>query len=148
MRNEKARKYLSSIRKKEPVPFSQKFPKADPLALKLLERLLAFDPKDRPTAEEVWRCCSFYLCVFSACRLTTRCYLMCECWSLHTCNAIIRHWLIRTLRVSEKLRESLLANQFQRWNLNLSAREWQKRTSRNSSFMKFWNTILNCSRST
>ncbi|XP_020088837.1 mitogen-activated protein kinase 10-like isoform X1 [Ananas comosus] len=52
VRNEKARKYLSSIRKKEPVPFSQKFPKADPLALKLLERLLAFDPKDRPTAEE------------------------------------------------------------------------------------------------
>ncbi|KAJ4797631.1 Mitogen-activated protein kinase [Rhynchospora pubera] len=52
VRNEKARRYLSSMRKKTPVPFSQKFPKADPLALKLLERLLAFDPKDRPTAEE------------------------------------------------------------------------------------------------
>ncbi|RWV97624.1 hypothetical protein GW17_00039573, partial [Ensete ventricosum] len=53
VRNEKARKYLSNMRKKLSVPFSQKFPNADPLALKLLERLLAFDPKDRPTAEEV-----------------------------------------------------------------------------------------------
>jgi len=52
VRNEKARRYLSSMRKKEPIPFSQKFPNADPLALDLLQRLLAFDPKDRPTAEE------------------------------------------------------------------------------------------------
>jgi hypothetical protein len=35
------------------VPFTHKFRNADPLALRLLERLLAFDPKDRPTAEEV-----------------------------------------------------------------------------------------------
>ncbi|XP_022959082.1 mitogen-activated protein kinase 15-like [Cucurbita moschata] len=52
VRNEKARRYLSSMRKKKPVPFSQKFPHADPLALRLLERMLAFEPKDRPTAEE------------------------------------------------------------------------------------------------
>ncbi|XP_044489385.1 mitogen-activated protein kinase 9-like [Mangifera indica] len=52
IRNEKARRYLSSLWKKHPVPFSQKFPGADPQALHLLERLLAFDPKDRPTAEE------------------------------------------------------------------------------------------------
>lgn len=52
IRNEKARRYLSSMRKKQPIPFSQKFPNVDPLALRLLERLLAFDPKDRPTAEE------------------------------------------------------------------------------------------------
>ncbi|KAL6973617.1 Mitogen-activated protein kinase 9 [Sarracenia purpurea var. burkii] len=52
IRNEKARRYLSSVRRKPPVPFSQKFPNADPLALRLLERLLAFDPKDRPSAEE------------------------------------------------------------------------------------------------
>ncbi|EEF28215.1 big map kinase/bmk, putative [Ricinus communis] len=52
IRNEKARRYLGSMRKKQPVPLSQKFPNADPLALSLLERLLAFDPKDRPTAEE------------------------------------------------------------------------------------------------
>lgn len=52
IRNEKARRYLSSMRKKPPIPFSQKFPNVDPLALRLLERLLAFDPKDRPTAAE------------------------------------------------------------------------------------------------
>ncbi|GLT57343.1 hypothetical protein SLA2020_303220 [Shorea laevis] len=52
VRNEKARKYLTEMRKKPPVPFQQKFPNADPLALRLLQRLLAFDPKDRPTAEE------------------------------------------------------------------------------------------------
>uniref|UniRef100_A0A7C8ZJQ7 mitogen-activated protein kinase n=1 Tax=Opuntia streptacantha TaxID=393608 RepID=A0A7C8ZJQ7_OPUST len=52
IRNEKARRYLSSMRKKKPIPFSQKFPHADPLALRLLERMLAFEPKDRPTAEE------------------------------------------------------------------------------------------------
>jgi serine/threonine protein kinase len=44
------------MRKKQPVPFSERFPKADPAALKLLQRLLAFDPKDRPTAEEASIC--------------------------------------------------------------------------------------------
>ncbi|KAG6486458.1 hypothetical protein ZIOFF_055033 [Zingiber officinale] len=52
IRNEKAKRYLSTMKKKQPVTFAHKFPNADPLALKLLERLLAFDPKDRPTAEE------------------------------------------------------------------------------------------------
>ncbi|KAG2328186.1 hypothetical protein Bca52824_010914 [Brassica carinata] len=52
VRNDKARKYLSEMRKKDPVAFSQKFSKADPLAVRLLQRLLAFDPKDRPTAAE------------------------------------------------------------------------------------------------
>ncbi|KAK4567547.1 hypothetical protein RGQ29_003354 [Quercus rubra] len=52
IRNEKARRYLASMRRKQPVPLTQKFPNADPLALRLLERLVAFDPKDRPTAEE------------------------------------------------------------------------------------------------
>lgn len=41
------------MRKKRIVPFSEKFPNADLSALKLLQRLLAFDPKDRPSAEEV-----------------------------------------------------------------------------------------------
>nr|ABC54586.1 mitogen-activated protein kinase 2 [Triticum aestivum] len=50
--NEKARRYLSSMMRKKPVPFTHKFPNADPLALNLLERMLAFDPKDRPSAEE------------------------------------------------------------------------------------------------
>jgi mitogen-activated protein kinase 1/3 len=40
------------MRKKQPVSFPGRFPKADPAALKLLQRLLAFDPKDRPTPEE------------------------------------------------------------------------------------------------
>ena len=40
--------------RKPPIPFSHKFHNADPSALRLLERLLAFDPKDRPTAEEVY----------------------------------------------------------------------------------------------
>ncbi|KAG8370128.1 hypothetical protein BUALT_Bualt14G0085200 [Buddleja alternifolia] len=52
IRNEKARRYLSSMRRKKPVPLTHKFPNADPLALRLLERMLAFDPKDRPSAEE------------------------------------------------------------------------------------------------
>ncbi|KAI3735813.1 hypothetical protein L6452_15330 [Arctium lappa] len=52
IRNEKARRYLSNMRKKPPVPFSHKFPNVDPLALRLLERLLSFDPKDRPSAED------------------------------------------------------------------------------------------------
>jgi serine/threonine protein kinase len=44
---------MMGMRKKPAVPLTQKFPKAEPLALKLLERLLAFDPKDRLSAEEV-----------------------------------------------------------------------------------------------
>ncbi|KAJ1261568.1 hypothetical protein BS78_09G040000 [Paspalum vaginatum] len=48
----RARHYLSSMRRKKPIPFTQKFPNADPLALGLLERMLAFEPKDRPSAEE------------------------------------------------------------------------------------------------
>ncbi|XP_073048497.1 mitogen-activated protein kinase 9-like [Primulina eburnea] len=52
IRNEKARRYLKNMHKKQPVPFVEKFPNADPLALRVLERLVAFDPKDRPTAEE------------------------------------------------------------------------------------------------
>ncbi|KAL6538298.1 Mitogen-activated protein kinase 19 [Orobanche gracilis] len=52
VRNEKARKYLMDMRKKRAVPFSEKFFNVDPSALKLLQRLLAFDPNDRPSAEE------------------------------------------------------------------------------------------------
>ncbi|EYU42396.1 hypothetical protein ABFS82_12G067500 [Erythranthe guttata] len=52
IRNEKARRYLSSMRKKPRLPFSHRFPNIDPKALRLLERLIAFDPKDRPSAEQ------------------------------------------------------------------------------------------------
>ncbi|PSC71749.1 Mitogen-activated kinase 17 [Micractinium conductrix] len=52
VRNEKARRFLMNMRKKPGVPFEQHFPKADKGALRLLWRLLAFDPAERPTAEE------------------------------------------------------------------------------------------------
>ncbi|KAL9269319.1 Mitogen-activated protein kinase 19-like protein [Drosera capensis] len=65
VRNDKARKYLMSMRKKRPVSFSEKFSTADPLALNLLQRMLAFDPKDRPTAEQV--------CILPLFHKTTRC---------------------------------------------------------------------------
>ncbi|CAD6248158.1 unnamed protein product [Miscanthus lutarioriparius] len=52
IRSDKAREYLLAMPRKRPIPFSHKFHNADPLALCLLEHLLAFDPKDRPTAEE------------------------------------------------------------------------------------------------
>ncbi|KAI5073569.1 hypothetical protein GOP47_0011582 [Adiantum capillus-veneris] len=52
IRNEKARKYLSAMRKKPAPQFHQKFPNVDPQAVRLLQRLLAFDANDRPTAEE------------------------------------------------------------------------------------------------
>jgi len=64
VRNDKARKYLMEMRKKSPVPFEQKFPNADPLALRLLQRLLAFDPKDRPTAQEVSVYLRFHILFF------------------------------------------------------------------------------------
>ncbi|KAE8780961.1 Mitogen-activated protein kinase 13 [Hordeum vulgare] len=50
--NEKARRYLTGMKRKHPIPFPRMFCNADPQAVRLLERLLAFDPKDRPTAEE------------------------------------------------------------------------------------------------
>lgn len=52
IKNDKVRRYLSSMQKKKPIPFSQKFPNSEPLALDLLKQLLALEPKDRPTAEE------------------------------------------------------------------------------------------------
>ncbi|KAI5076423.1 hypothetical protein GOP47_0008488 [Adiantum capillus-veneris] len=52
VRNEKARRYLSTMRKKPGVPFSEKFPGVDPLTTELLKGLLAFNPRDRPTAEQ------------------------------------------------------------------------------------------------
>ncbi|KAI3501657.1 hypothetical protein L1887_29593 [Cichorium endivia] len=53
IRNDKARRYLNGMPNKTKLTFSHKFPNADPLALSLLERLLAFDPVDRISAEEI-----------------------------------------------------------------------------------------------
>ncbi|GFR45427.1 hypothetical protein Agub_g6806 [Astrephomene gubernaculifera] len=52
VRNEKARRFLLSMRPKTGVPFESHFPRAAPAALRLLRRMLAFDPAERPTAEE------------------------------------------------------------------------------------------------
>lgn len=51
MKNEKARTFLSRMRPKPGVPFEQFFPKADKGALRLLKKMLAFDPAERPTSE-------------------------------------------------------------------------------------------------
>ncbi|KAH0781460.1 hypothetical protein KY290_001058 [Solanum tuberosum] len=47
----KVTRYLGNKHKKPPVLVAQKFPHADPLTLRLLEPMLAFDPKDRPSTE-------------------------------------------------------------------------------------------------
>lgn len=52
VRNEKARRFLQNMRKKPGVDFEKHFPNADAGALRLLNRLLSFDPAERPTAEE------------------------------------------------------------------------------------------------
>lgn len=52
VRNEKARRFLLNMRPKPASPLAHHFPRADPAALRLLARLLAFDPAARPTADE------------------------------------------------------------------------------------------------
>lgn len=121
------------MRKKQPIPFEQKFPNADPLALRLLQKLLAFDPKDRPTAEEVcgcWRvlvssltiCC----CKFSF-NYINDINSHCEFITLASFNLVcFRLLLILTLRGWQELRGSLHVNQLQRWSLNLRGEGSQK----------------------
>ena len=41
-----------NMRRKPGVSFDKHFPKSDKAALKLLRRMLAFDPSERPTSEE------------------------------------------------------------------------------------------------
>jgi len=50
--SQRAQLYIRSLPKTTKVPFSQLYPKANPLALDLLEKLLQFDPSKRPTVEE------------------------------------------------------------------------------------------------
>ena len=50
--NQKARNFLHGLPPKQPRPFDQKFRNADRLALDLLQKLLAFDPMDRPSAAQ------------------------------------------------------------------------------------------------
>lgn len=55
VRNEKAKRFLSNMRDKQSIPFSRQFQGADPKALSLLKRMLAFDPQERPSAVEALR---------------------------------------------------------------------------------------------
>jgi mitogen-activated protein kinase 7 len=50
--SERAQMYIRSLPRMQKVPFSQLFPKANPVALDLLEKLLKFDPAVRITVEE------------------------------------------------------------------------------------------------
>ena len=52
VRNEKARRFLGTMRVKPKAILKDKFPNASEKALKLLSRLLAFDPDERPNATE------------------------------------------------------------------------------------------------
>ncbi|CAG8499187.1 8009_t:CDS:10, partial [Scutellospora calospora] len=50
--SERAQVYIRSLPKMPKIPFSQLYPKANPLALDLLEKLLKFDPAARITVEK------------------------------------------------------------------------------------------------
>ncbi|KAK3259506.1 mitogen-activated protein kinase, partial [Cymbomonas tetramitiformis] len=52
VRNDKARRFLSSMRPRSPVPFRSYFKNCDDRLLDLLSRILQFDPSKRPTVEE------------------------------------------------------------------------------------------------
>ena len=55
IRNPRARNFLSALPPKCPCPFEAIFPAADPQALDLLRRMLAFDPLERVTTAEALR---------------------------------------------------------------------------------------------
>lgn len=52
VRNDKARRFLSSLPPRPPVPFGSYFKNCDARLLDLLSRILQFDPSKRPTVEE------------------------------------------------------------------------------------------------
>jgi len=53
VKNEKARKYLQGLPQKQPQSLAHRFPKADAEALRILGRMLTFDPDARPSCEEL-----------------------------------------------------------------------------------------------
>lgn len=52
MASPRALEYINSLPRRAPIPFEKLYPDANPLALDLLRRLLAFDPADRITCDE------------------------------------------------------------------------------------------------
>ncbi|KAG2290849.1 hypothetical protein Bca52824_037518 [Brassica carinata] len=52
VRNEKAGRYLRSMRLKKSIRFSHRLPHDDPLDLRILQKLLSFELNERPTVEE------------------------------------------------------------------------------------------------
>ena len=55
IRNDKARRYLSQMKPKQPEDWRKVFPMASPGAIGIMKRLLAFDHDERVTAEEALR---------------------------------------------------------------------------------------------
>ncbi|KAJ1762548.1 MAPK protein hog1 [Coemansia sp. RSA 1935] len=50
--SENTLRFVQMLPRREPVPFSTRFPSIDPLAIDLLEKMLVFDPRKRITATE------------------------------------------------------------------------------------------------
>ena len=50
--NEQALKFIKNLPKRSKQPYEELFPKANPLALDLLENMLTFNPHDRNTVED------------------------------------------------------------------------------------------------
>ncbi|KAJ3190103.1 MAPK protein hog1 [Gaertneriomyces sp. JEL0708] len=50
--SENTLRFVQSLPKREKIPFSQRFPTADPLAVDILEKMLVFDPQKRINAEQ------------------------------------------------------------------------------------------------
>ncbi|EIW68994.1 CMGC/MAPK/P38 protein kinase [Tremella mesenterica] len=50
--SENTLRFVQSLPKREKVPFSSKFPNADPISLDLLEKMLVFDPRTRVSAAD------------------------------------------------------------------------------------------------
>jgi len=50
--NEKALEYIKSLKKQPKIPFTKIFPNANPLAIDLLEKMLAFNPHKRISVDE------------------------------------------------------------------------------------------------
>jgi len=53
--NDKALEYIKSLEKREKIPFSQIYPDANPLAIDLMEKMLAFNPHKRISVDEALR---------------------------------------------------------------------------------------------